>query len=120
MELSQHVAANLEIPESSAERGIGAVLNALQLSLPKETFERIKDALPDAERYMGRALMSAGRTAELMAPVGPAGLVDSLGAAGIKREDMPRLGRIVLEHVRGAVGDETVNRFLTSAPALHD
>jgi hypothetical protein len=120
MELAQHVAANLEIPESSAERGIGAVLNALQLSLPKETFELVKTALPDAERYMGRALMSAGRTAEIVAPIGPGGLIAALATAGIKREDMPRLGRIVLEHVRASVGDEAVTQFLTSAPALRD
>ena len=120
MDLAQHVAANLEIPESSAERGIGAVLNALHLSLPKETFERLKTAFPDAERYMGRALMSAGRTAEIVSPIGPAGLIAALEMAGIKRDDMPRLGRIVLEQVREAVGDAAVSQFLTTAPALRD
>jgi hypothetical protein len=120
MDLAQHVAANLEIPASNAERGIGAVLNALRATLPRDVFQRVKDSVPDAESYMGRALMSAARTSDRSATSGPTGLGPALLKAGIHREDMPLLGRIVLEHVRPVIGEAAVQEFLAAAPALRD
>jgi hypothetical protein len=120
MDLAQHVAANLEIPMSAAERGIGAVLNALRMVLSREVFERVKATVPDAESYMGRALMSAARTSDKSGPTGPAGLGPALLTAGIHRPDMPMLGRIVLEHVRPVIGEAGVQEFLAAAPVLRD
>ena len=120
MNLAEHVAANLEIPAAAAEKGVGAVLNALRMVLPREAFERVKQTVPDAESYMGRALMSAARTGEMPGPAGPAGLQAALVHAGIRPEDMPRLGRIVLEHLRPAIGGAAVAQFLSLAPALQD
>src|SRR5260370_18906978 len=96
MELLQQVVANLEIDESKAEKGIGAILTALRMSSGKETFEHVKAAVPNAESMMGHALMSGARTAELVAPVGPAGLMAALAAAGVKRGERPPLSRILL------------------------
>ena len=120
MDLAQHVAANLEIPTAAAERGVGAILNALRMVLPRETFWRVKTIIPDAESYMGRALMSASRTGEMVGPTGPSGLARALHTAGIKQEDMPLVGRIVLEYVRPVVGEETVRQFRELAPVLRD
>ena len=120
MDLAQHVAANLEIPISTAERGVGAVLNAVRMVVPREAFERVKGVVPDAESYMGRALMSAARTGEMPGPTGPSGLMRSLLTAGIRPEDMPRLGRIVLAHLRPILGEQSVKHFLEVAPALRD
>src|SRR5574341_931201 len=120
MDLAQHVAANLEIPTSHAERGVGALLNALRMVVPRDMFERIKSTIPDAESYMGRALMSAARTGEMPGPTGPSGLMRALLTAGIRHEDMPRLGRIVLEHLRPVIGERVVRQFLDLAPALRD
>jgi hypothetical protein len=120
MDLSQHVAANLEIPGAAAERGIGAVLNALRMVLPRDVFERVKATVPDAESYMGRALMSAARTSDKSGSTGPAGLGRALVTAGIRREDMPLLGRIVLEHVRPVIGEQVLQEFLAVAPVLRD
>jgi hypothetical protein len=44
----------------------------------------------------------------------------ALLTAGIKHEDMPRLGRIVLEYLRPVMGEELVKQFLAVAPALRD
>jgi hypothetical protein len=88
--------------------------------VPREAFERVKAVVPDAESYMGRALMSAARTGEMPGPTGPSGLMRSLLTAGIKHEDMPRLGRIVLEHLRPILGEQAVKHFLEVAPALRD
>src|SRR5258708_18748904 len=90
MELLQQVVANLEIDESKAEKGIGAILTALRMSSGKETFEHVKAAVPNAESMMGHALMSGARTAELVAPVGPAGLVAAPAAARGQRGDVTR------------------------------
>lgn len=120
MDLAQHVAANLEIPRASAERGIGAIFNALRMILPRDVFEHVRASLPDAESYMGRALMSAARTGEMPGPTGPSGLARALATAGIKHEDMPILGRIVLEYVRPVIGEEAVRTFRDLAPVLKD
>jgi hypothetical protein len=118
MDLAQHVAANLEIPAATAERGVGAVLNALRMIIPRDQFERLKTTIPDAESYMGRALMSAARTGEMPGPTGPSGLARALLTAGVREQDMALLGRIVLEYVRPVVGEEAVQHFLHVAPVL--
>jgi len=120
LDLAHHVAANLEIPVANAERGVGAILNALRMILPREVFERVKTSLPDAESYMGRALMSAARTGEMPGPTGPSGLARALLTAGIKHEDMALLGRIVLEYVRPVIGEEALKTFRDLAPVLKD
>lgn len=118
MDLVQSVAATLEIDPGQAEKGIGAILMALRLSLDTDTFQAIKGALPHSERLMGRALMSGARTGEMAAVVGPTGLMAALAAAGYHKDDIPRLGRIVLEHLRPTIGTEKVEEFLQQAPAL--
>jgi hypothetical protein len=41
-----------------------------------------------------------------------------LSAAGFRKEDVPRLGRIVLEHIRPTVGNDAIEKFLAGVPAL--
>src|SRR5438552_2430430 len=105
MELVHHVAATLQVDDSVAEKGIGAILMALRMSVPKETFEALKRSIPNSESMMGRSLMSSGRTAELAFVTGPKSLLAALAAAGLPTEDVPRLGRLVTEHVRSIIGD---------------
>ncbi|OLC73106.1 MAG: hypothetical protein AUH78_14660 [Gemmatimonadetes bacterium 13_1_40CM_4_69_8] len=118
MDLLQQVAANLAIEEGNAEKGIGAVLMALRMAIPKDAFEQVKHAIPNAESMMGHALMSSGRTGEMAAVTGPAGLLAALAAAGINKADIPRLGRLVTEHVRPIIGSPAVDRFLEGIPVL--
>src|SRR5882724_11145664 len=108
MDLVHQVAANLEIPADKAEKGIGAILMALRMTLDGETFKKVKHALPNSESLMGRALMGGARTGELAA----------LAAAGYQKDDIPRLGRLVLEHLRPAIGREKLGEFLRTAPML--
>ncbi len=102
MDLVQQVVANLAVDESKAEKGIGAILMALRMNLDRETFDAVRGALPNCESLMGRALMSGA----------------ALAAAGYHKEDIPRLGRLVLEHLRPSIGSEKLERFLSGAPAL--
>ncbi|HVH67745.1 MAG TPA: DUF2780 domain-containing protein [Gemmatimonadales bacterium] len=118
MDLVAQVAANLGVDASKAEKGIGAILTALRASLDRETFETVRRALPNADRLMGRALMSGARTGEMAAFVGPASLMAALAAAGYQKDDIPRLGRLVLEQLRPAIGSEKLEQFIQGAPAL--
>ena len=118
MDLVHQVAANLEIDAGKAEKGIGAILMALRMSLDRDTFDAVKHALPNCERLMGRALMSGARTGEMAALVGPAGLMAALAAAGYQKDDIARLGRLVLEHLGPAIGTEQLEKFLEGAPPL--
>lgn len=118
MDLIESIAADLAIEPGQVEKGIGAILMALRTTIDKDTFEAVKHALPHSERLMGRALMSGARTGEMAAFVGPAGLMAALAAAGYDKDNIPRLGRLVLEHLRPTLGPERVEAFLQRAPAL--
>ena len=118
MDLVQQIIANLEVEEGQAEKGVGAILMALRMSGDATAFEKAKEAIPNAESYMGRALMSGARTGEMVAMVGPAALTAGLAAAGFQKDDVPRLGRLVLEYLRPSLGNEAVEKFLKGAPAL--
>ena len=118
MELVQQVAANLEIDQGKAEKGIGALLMALRMSLDPAGFAQVKRAVPNCERLMGRALMGGARTGEMAALIGPSALMAALAAAGYRQDDIPRLGRLVLEHLRPTIGTEQIEKFLEGAPAL--
>src|SRR5882762_8258782 len=79
MDLVHQVAANLEIEADQAEKGIGAILMALRMTLDGETFKKVKHVLPNSESLMGRALMGGARTGELSERRHPAP-----GAAGAR------------------------------------
>jgi hypothetical protein len=118
MDLVQQIVANLAVEEGQAEKGVGAILMALRMSTDKDTFEKAKVAVPNHESYMGRALMSGARTGEMVAMVGPGALMAGLAAAGFHKDDVPRLGRLVMEYLRPSIGNEAIDKFLAGAPAL--
>src|SRR6266480_2337595 len=118
MDLVEQIVANLAVEPGQAEKGIGAILMAMRMAVDKPTFEKVRAAVPNLESYMGRALMSGARTGQMIGVAGPAALMAGLSAAGFKKEDVPRLGRIVMEHLRPTLGSDTVERFLDGAPAL--
>src|SRR2546425_3578076 len=115
LDLVHQVAANLEIDAGKAEKGIGAILMALRMNLDRDTFKAVKHVLPNSESLMGRALMGGARTGEMAALVGPAGLLAALAAAGYQKDDIPRLGRIVLERLRPAIGTDRLEEVLRMA-----
>lgn len=118
MDLMHQVMSNLEVPEGKAEKGVGAILMALRMSVDKDTFEKAKQAIPHAERMMGHSLMSGGRTGEMAMMAGPGALIVSLAAAGFDKDDVPLLARIVLEYLRPTIGGPNVDKFYEQAPAL--
>jgi len=118
MDLVEQIASSLAVEPRQAEKGLGAILISMRMSVDKATFEKIRAAVPAHESYMGHALMSAGRTGEMIGMAGPAALSAGLSAAGFRKEDVPRLGRIVMEHLRPTLGDDVIEKYLAGAPAL--
>ena len=118
MDLVEEIVANLAVEPGQAEKGIGAILISLRMSVDKLTFEKVRAAVPGHESYMGRALMSGARTGEMIGVAGPAALSAGLSAAGFRKEDLPRLGRIVMEHLRPTLGNDVIEKFLAGAPIL--
>src|SRR5258708_4015688 len=116
MDLVRHVAANLKIEATKAEKGVGAILMALRMSVDPKTFAAVRDALPNSESLMGRALMSGGRTGEMPSLAGPSGLVAALLAAGYTKDDMPLLRPLVLQHLRPLIRPHQLEQFPQSAP----
>src|SRR5207247_9373877 len=98
MDLVQQIVANLAVEPGQAEKGIGAILMAMRMTVDKPTFEKVRAAVPNLESYMGRALMSGARTGEMIGVAGPAALMAGLVRGGFPTEDVPRAGR-------GGVGD---------------
>ncbi len=117
MDLVAQVATRLGVAPEKAEKGIGAILTALRLGVDPETFAALRRALPDGDRLMGRSLMSGARTGEMAPLMGPAGLLAAL-AAGYQKGEIPRLGQLVLEHLRPTMGADKIEQFLAAAPAL--
>src|SRR5260370_14729576 len=116
MDLVRHVAANLKIEATKAEKGVGAILMALRMSVDPKTFAAVRDALPNSESLMGRALMSGGRTGEMPSLAGPSGLVAALLAPGYTKDDIPLLRRLAPPHLRPIIGADKLQQFLQSAP----
>src|SRR5258706_12542985 len=92
MDLVEQIVANLEVEPGQAEKGIGAILMAMRMTVDKPTFEKVRAAVPNLESYMGRALMSGARTGEMIGVAGPAGLVGGLSPGRLRQEDEPPAG----------------------------
>src|SRR5260370_17105574 len=90
MDLVEQVVANLEVEPGQAEKGVGAILMALRMTVDKATFERVRAAVPNHESYMGRALMSGARTGETIGVAGPAALMPALSPAAFRNTHVPR------------------------------
>jgi hypothetical protein len=119
MTLVEQVSGTFAVDPGKAEKGIGVVLTAVRVTLAKDAFEKVKAAVPGAERYMGHALMSpSGRTAEMAPLAAPGTLVAALSAHGWRKDEIPRLVRLVLDHLRPVIGDAGIDQFLDLAPGL--
>src|SRR5258705_13103125 len=92
MDLVEQIVANLEVEPGQAEKGIGAILMAMRMTVDKPTFEKVRAAVPNLESYMGRALMSGARTGEMIGVAGPAALIGGVSPPRVFQEKGPRGG----------------------------
>ena len=119
MDLIDRVTQSLKADRAKAEKGIGAVLSALRTTMDKDTWEKVKQAVPDAEMFVGRSmLVGGGRTAEMAPIVAPNTLLAALATQGWRKDEIPALTKLVVDDVRTAVGDAAVQKFVAAAPGL--
>jgi hypothetical protein len=119
MDLIDHVTETFKADRARAEKGVGAVLSALRTTMDKDSWEKLKKALPNAELYVGRSMMvGGGRTAEMAPIVAPSTLLAALATQGWPKDDIPRFAMTVIDAVRAAVGPAAVDKFLAAAPGL--
>lgn len=109
------LAQAFRVDRVKAEKGLGAVLSALRISLDKDGWEAVRRLVPGAEGYIGKSMMrDGGRTAEMASITSPANLQVTLAGQGWRRDEVPKLATLVAEDVRAAVGDAAIERFLAA------
>lgn len=110
MDLIEQVTQAFAVDRAKAEKGVGAVLSALRVSIDKAGFDKLKTAVPGAEALIGKAMSPGGRTAEMAALVAPSTLLAALAAQGWKKEEVPAMVKLVLDQLRPIVGDAATDR----------
>lgn len=110
MDLIERVSQAFAVDRAKAEKGVGAVLSALRVSIDKAGYEKVKAAVPNADALIGKAMAPGGRTAEMAALVAPSTLLAALAAQGWKKEEVPAVVRLILDELRPIVGDAAADR----------
>jgi hypothetical protein len=118
MDLIERVCQSFAADRAKAEKGVGAVLSALRVSVDKEAYEKVRVAVPGADALIGKAMAPGGRTAEMAALVAPGTLLAALAAQGWKKDEVAPLTTLVVEHLRPFVGDAGADKFYKGAPGL--
>src|SRR2546426_12226904 len=98
MDLVEQIVANLEVEPGQAEKGIGAILMAMRMTVDKPTFEKVRAAVPNLESYMGRALMSGARTGEMIGVAGAPALMAGLSPPRVCQGDGTPPGPVGVGH----------------------
>lgn len=110
MDLIERVSQGFAVDRAKAEKGVGAVLSALRVSIDKAGFEKVKEAVPGAEGLIGKAMAPGGRTAEMAALVAPSTLLAALATQGWKKEEVAAVVRLIVDELRPIVGDAAADR----------
>jgi hypothetical protein len=119
MDPVERLAQTLHVDRARAEKGFGAVLSAVRVTLDKDGWEAVRRAMPDAEGYIGRSMMmDGGRTAEMASLTSPANLHATLARQGWKKDEVPQVISAVVAHLTSGVGKETLERFLKALPVV--
>ncbi len=118
MNLLDRVTTELGVDAKKAEIGLGTLLASVRLTVGPESFDAIKEHLPHAESFMGRALMGGGRTGEIVGLIGAEAVRRNLEAAGYTESEIPRLGALVGERLREVVPPDVVASLETKLPLL--
>jgi len=119
MDLIDRVMQSFKVDRTKAEKGVGAVLSAIRTTLNKEAWEKVRQAVPDAELFVGRSmLVGAGRTAEMAPIVAPSTLLAALAAQGWRKDEIGSLAKLVVDEIRPTVGDAGLEKFLAASSGL--
>ncbi|HEX9727748.1 MAG TPA: DUF2780 domain-containing protein [Gemmatimonadales bacterium] len=112
MDLVTEVTTHLEIDQEDAVGALGALLTAVRFGVDAQTFEMLKDAIPQARSFLDNAAARSARTSEIVALTTPESLARRLRGAGHTDESIRKLGNIVREAVRKTVPPEAAERVV--------
>jgi len=118
VDLLQQLAAEPGFDQRKAELALGMAFTAIRLSLDQPAFERIREGVPHVESWMGKALVTGGRTGEMIGLVGPKALERNLASAGLSPTEVTRLGTIVGSAVSALLRPDAVQALATKVPIL--
>lgn len=105
MSLIEQVQAELGIGADGAARAVGTVFRAVRMTMKDERFNAVRDAFPQVEEWLKAAPVAGGRTAEMLAIVGPEALERSLKDLGLDAAQATRLFALVGSALAAAVPD---------------
>lgn len=109
-ELVQEVVRELNVDDQKARDGVGLLLFAIRFTTDQATFDAIKQAIPDAQELLIKALAAGGRTAEMLAVANPEAVKKRLLAARWAEDELEQLGALVLGAVTGILDAATAER----------
>lgn len=107
----------LGVGDDAALRALGTVFRAVRMTMNTQEFQVIQDALPEVETWLKAAPIGGGRTAEMLAIVGPEALATSLRELGLKDAQAEKLYRLVGSRLSD-VAPEAAARVSQKLPAL--
>ena len=129
MNVIESVAASAGLDTAKTEAAVGAILAALTMSVKRDVFVAVQQAIPDADQLIGRAspAPAGGRTGEIFALVaelrtsgGATKLKAQLARAGLTPEEIARATTGFLAFLRQTQGDAAADALLAAAPGLKE
>ena len=117
MDLPGEVKQTLGIDDATAIRAVGTVFRAVRMTLNAQQFRAVYEAFPHLETWLKTVPIGGGRTAEMLAIVGPEALDGGLKELGLDDAQIHTLCRLVGRRIEGASPD-TAKRVAEKLPAL--
>ena len=117
------------LDHARAEVATGAILGAVRLSAPRETFAPVERAIPNAQQLILGAgtVIGGGRTGEIIAMVselrtnaGVLKLAGQLGRAGLTPTQVGQAARALIQYVTEREGDASLKPLLDSMPGFQE
>ena len=127
MNVIESVAKTADLDAAKAEAAVGTILAALKMSVKRDTFAPVQDAVPDADQLIGKAAPApaGGRTGELFAiiselrtPAGAMKVAAQLARAGLSPAEVPRAAQAFMAYIRQTKGDAAADALVAAAPGL--
>lgn len=117
MDLHGEVKQTLGIGDGGATRALGVVFRAVRMTMNAEQFQTIQEALPDVEVWLKAAPIGGGRTAEMLAIVGPEALGAGLKELGLRDGQVEQVCKLVGNRLAESVPDVAA-QIAKKLPAL--
>lgn len=114
VDLFDQVKSGLGVSDTAARRALGTVFRAVRMTVNANEFNAVHEMLPQVDDWLRDAPVGGGRTAEMLAVVGPEGLEQSLTETGLAAQQIEKLYGIVgrkLAELEPALGSKIAEQL---------